>query len=324
MPESRARVTALLTTYRPRFDYLEAALRSALAQEEVAVEVLVSDSGSDDAVREFVLGFGPQVRYRSNATPQNAAGNHRLAIAEVRTPYVALLGHDDLWEPGFLAALVPPLDADPHCVLAFSDHWFIDPAGRIDHPLTERMTAHWGRAARTTGVQHDVLDLLAAQTMPLAMAAVLRTEVAQAHPIPDASGPAYDIWLAYAMAVLGRPAWYDARRLTQWRFHPAGGTSLGNPDWYAGGAFTWDAVLADERCAPIHAIARQRGATSWRSLARTLVRRGERPAEARAALTRAASLAPIPADRLLRAALALSPAATTTAVRLFDAVRRVI
>jgi glycosyltransferase involved in cell wall biosynthesis len=271
-PGSVPRVTAVVTTFRPDFNYLRQAIESALAQ-SMAVQVLVSDSGMDPAVREFVTGFGPAVRYRDNGRVVGPAENHRETIAEVRTPYFALLGHDDAWEPGFLDTLVPALDANPKCILAFSDHWFIDAAGRVDDALTDKMSRHWGRAGRPEGTVDDVLPLLIQQAVPVAMAAVIRTADAQRHPIPDLAGPAYDIWLHAALAGEGRPYWYSRRRLTRWRFHAAAGTNAGNPDWYRGAATTWDSVVSDPRFATVQSAARRRAADAWLKLAKSLARR---------------------------------------------------
>ena len=303
-------VTAVLTTYRPKYDYLALAIESALAQ-SVPVQVLVSDSGGDDAVRNFVLRYGDRVWYRRNATAVGPAENHRHAIADVRTPYLALLGHDDLWESDFLGTLVPELDAHPECILAFSDHWLVDSTGRVDHALTNRMSAHWGRTGLQEGVIRDVTALLMAQTVPVAMAALLRTTAAQRHPIPDLSGPAYDLWLHYALASEQQPYWYSPRRLTQWRFHGGAGTSEGNPDWYRGSAFTWDEVSADPLFATGHRIAHRRAAVAWLSLAKSLLRRGVPVAEVQVAAENAMARDPslqarfaLRAPRLLRWLLA--------------------
>ena len=195
-------------------------------------------------------------------------------MAEVRTPYLALLGHDDTWEPDFLSELVPALDANPDGVLAFSDHWFMDAAGDIDHAYTDRMSAHWGRSSLPEGRITDVLPLLASQAVPAAISALIRTDVAQRHPIPDACGPAYDLWLHYAMATEGRPYWYSPKRLTRWRFHATSATTAGRPDWYRGAAYTWDAVLAEPTFGAIHDAARRRSATAWLALGKSLLRSG--------------------------------------------------
>jgi glycosyltransferase involved in cell wall biosynthesis len=285
------RVTAVVTTFRPDFPYLRQALDSALAQ-SIPVQVLVSDSGMDPAVREFVSEFGTAVRYRDNGAIVGAAENHRSAIAEVRTPYLALLGHDDIWERDFLESLVTALDTNPACALAFSDHWFIDASGKVDEELTERMSRHWGRAGRPEGPVSMANELLVQQAVPIAMAAVLRTAEVQRHTIPDIAGPAYDIWLHAALAREQRPYWYSPRRLTRWRFHSAAGTNAGNPDWYRGAAFTWDGVVADERFASVRIHAHRRAAAAWLKLAKSLARRGAPLEEVRAAALRSAEHVP--------------------------------
>ncbi len=244
-----------------------------------------------------------------------AAENHRAAIAEVRTEYLALLGHDDLWEPAFLETLLPALDAHPDCALAFSDHWFIDSSGTVDMPLTDRMTSYWGRAALREGLVGEVAPLLASQTVPVAMAALLRTDVAQRHPIPDAAGPAYDLWLHYAIATERRPYWYSAKRLTRWRYHAGAATGHGNPDWYRGVAFTWDAALGDDRLADIHRPARHRAAVAWLSLAKSLARRRAPRADVAAAAARSLTHEFTLQGALLRHAPALGGALLSVADR---------
>lgn len=276
------RVTAVLTTFKPDFEYLRKAIESALAQ-TMPVQVLVSDSAGDSGVREFVKQFGATVRYRQNGRLVGPAANHREAIAEVRTPYLALLGHDDIWEPEFLETLVSALDRHPACMLGFSDHWFIDAGGRVDEDLTSKMSRHWGRAGRAEGEASDTLELLIQQAVPIAMAAVLRTADAQRFPIPDIAGPAYDLWLHAQFAGENRPYWYSPRRLTRWRYHASAGTHAGNPDWYRGAAHTWDAVVGDDRFAKVRVAAARRASDAWLKLAKALARRGAPSFEIRAA-----------------------------------------
>ena len=284
------RVTAVVSTYKPHYPYLATAIESALAQ-SVPVEVLVTDSACDNAVREFVGKYGSRVRYRTHAAPVGVAENHRTAIAEVTTPYLAILNHDDAWEPGFLETLVPPLDAHPECILAFADHWFMDSADRIDVAMSERMTTRWGRATLTEGEQSDRASLLAGGTVPVAMSTLLRTAEAQRHPIPNAAGPAYDIWLNYALATEQRPYWYSPRRLTRWRVHQSA-TSAGNPDWYRGTAYTWELVRADPHFTAIHPQASRLAARAWLTLAKSLLRRHEKPSLIREAAERSVTAQP--------------------------------
>jgi glycosyltransferase involved in cell wall biosynthesis len=77
---------------------LEAALESALAQDEVEIEVVVWDNGSTDGTGDVVRSVQDQrIRYfRSRETvPLYAARN--LAIAECTGDFVAFLDSDDWW-----------------------------------------------------------------------------------------------------------------------------------------------------------------------------------------------------------------------------------
>lgn len=311
------RITAVVTTYRPDLGFLREAIESALAQ-TIAVQIVVSDSGMDPAVRDFVAGFGKRVWYRHNGAIVGPAANHRAAIAEIRTPYLAFLGHDDRWEPNFAETLVDALDAEPRCVLAFSDHWFIDASGRVNEALTDRMSRHWGRAGRPQGLLSDVNELLVQQAVPIAMAAVLRTADVQRHPIPDLAGPAYDLWLHAALAGEKRPYWYSPQRLTRWRFHAAAGTNAGNPDWYRGAAFTWDSVAADERFASVRNEAHRRAAAAWLKLAKALARRGAPLDDIRDAALQSAAHVPGLQARLASA----NPRALSWLLTVRDAIRR--
>lgn len=264
-------VTAIVAVFREEFEYLAISIESALAQ-TFPVHVLVTDTGNSNAIREFAAKYGDRVSYCAHATPVGVAANHRGAIAGLHTPYFAILNYDDAWESTFLEALVPELEAHPECVLAFSDHSFIDTNGRLLADLTDRMTVRWGRDRLREGVQTERASLLAAGTVPLAMSTVVRTAEAQRHPIPDAAGPAYDLWLHYSLATEGRPYWYSPKRLTRYRVHENAGTAMGNPDWYRGTAFCWDTVRADSRFATIRPTANRLAARAWWSVAKALLK----------------------------------------------------
>jgi glycosyltransferase involved in cell wall biosynthesis len=90
---------------------LEVALRSALGQSEVAVEVVVSDQASSDGTREMLAHFeDPRVRVIRSEVPLRpaAARNHGLAV--VTTPWVSFLDDDDIWAVDRLRAQLDALE----------------------------------------------------------------------------------------------------------------------------------------------------------------------------------------------------------------------
>jgi glycosyltransferase involved in cell wall biosynthesis len=85
---------------RDRRDLLEQTLQSALAQEDVAFEVIVVDDGSTDATAAWLARLGDsRVRIVRRATPGGVARARNLGIDHARAPWIALLDDDDLWAP---------------------------------------------------------------------------------------------------------------------------------------------------------------------------------------------------------------------------------
>ena len=102
--------------------YLPEAISSVRCQTFSDFEIVVVDDGSTDAETANVLASinGPGVQVvRSANLGLSAARN--LGIREARGELISCLDADDLFEPGWLAAAVARLDADPG--LAFVSHW---------------------------------------------------------------------------------------------------------------------------------------------------------------------------------------------------------
>lgn len=122
------RVTVIIATFN-RARMLRCALQSALQQELTAIEVLVSGDCCTDDSEEFVARAGDaRVRWLNRSTNCGSqSGPNNDAIALARAPYVAFLGHDDLWFPWHLNALVAALDAG--CAFAHSISANLAPEG---------------------------------------------------------------------------------------------------------------------------------------------------------------------------------------------------
>ena len=134
-PASLARVAGPdVSVLVPVFDgaaYVGAALRSVLAQEGVAFEVVVCDDGSTDDSVAVVESFAdPRVVVVRQANAGIAAALN-AAAARARGRYLARLDADDLCRPGRLRAQAAVLDADAACVLVASDFEVVDAAGIV-------------------------------------------------------------------------------------------------------------------------------------------------------------------------------------------------
>ena len=275
-------VTAVIATYKAG-EYLRHAIGSALAQTYVDFEILVSDDADDPGVRRLAESFGDsRIRYRSNPGRLGPAGNHWAGILAARGRYVAILNHDDLWRPEFLATAVPVLDNTPDAVLVFCDHDVIDPAGQPLSAEADHMTAQWGRDKMTQGLYRPFSDLVARQSIPVAMGCLFRRDEIDLTALPEV-GPAYDLWLAFALCRTGLGAYYMSDRMTAWRVHPGQITATRDNAWRRGGLACWQAMAQDPIFCPVRHTVRRRLADSASALGVAQLAAGNRRAASSAA-----------------------------------------
>jgi glycosyltransferase involved in cell wall biosynthesis len=98
-------VTVVIPT-RDGWDLLPMTMTSALEQEDVALEVVVVDDGSQDGTAAGLATWpDPRLRVcRESGRGVGAARNR--GIAEARGEWIAFLDHDDLWAPRKLRAQI--------------------------------------------------------------------------------------------------------------------------------------------------------------------------------------------------------------------------
>jgi glycosyltransferase involved in cell wall biosynthesis len=120
-------VSVVIPTFN-RAQQLALAIRSALDQTDVAVEVVVADDGSTDDTAAVVAQMGGNVRrvYQRNA---GVSAARNLGLRHVRGEFVAFLDSDDRWVPWKAAAQVAVLRARPDVGMVWSDMAAIGPDG---------------------------------------------------------------------------------------------------------------------------------------------------------------------------------------------------
>jgi len=90
---------------RDRWPLLRLALRGALRQEGVNLEVVVVDDGSTDETPERLREFeDTRLRIFRNEVSRGVAASRNRGIAEARGEWVAFLDDDDVWSPRKLRA----------------------------------------------------------------------------------------------------------------------------------------------------------------------------------------------------------------------------
>jgi glycosyltransferase involved in cell wall biosynthesis len=132
-------------------DYLREAIESVLAQTLQPSEIIVVDDGSTDHTRQVCESFGETVRYIYRDNDGTAGiGARWKSIQESRGDWIALLDHDDRWQPGKLERQVHALEEFPDSGLVLTRYKTIGPEGE-DLPLPDnvpptgkviRMTSH--------------------------------------------------------------------------------------------------------------------------------------------------------------------------------------
>jgi glycosyltransferase involved in cell wall biosynthesis len=85
---------------RSRCRRLEIAVRSALAQRGVDLEVLIVDDGSTDATERMVTSISdPRIRFLKRAVSGGVSAARNVGIADAKGPWIAFLDDDDVWAP---------------------------------------------------------------------------------------------------------------------------------------------------------------------------------------------------------------------------------
>jgi glycosyltransferase involved in cell wall biosynthesis len=111
--------------------YLEEAIASVAGQTLTAWRLHLSQDGPAlSSVAELVAARGDaRISYSATERAVGAPANKNRLIDRGQAPYVALLDHDDVWEPDFLRRRVELLDAHPGCGFVCSPLMVLDAAG---------------------------------------------------------------------------------------------------------------------------------------------------------------------------------------------------
>lgn len=181
-------VSVIIPTYN-RARLLGGALDSVAAQTFADYEIIIIDDGSTDGTREYVASRPGPIRYFWQPNQGVAeARNHGLRV--IRSPLVAFLDSDDLWDPAFLAETVRLLTTHREYALVFSRFTSVDSHGQVL-------------------VNHNKLPHAGDVTAPLFASTFIHTSavVARSHAVRDAGGfdgrlthnEDYDLWLRLSL-----------------------------------------------------------------------------------------------------------------------------
>jgi glycosyltransferase involved in cell wall biosynthesis len=175
--------------------FIGSALASVFGQGlEVAVNLM--DAGSTDGTLQAVEPWRPRLARLRSAPDGGQAQAINEGLAGARSPYVAWLNADDVYQPGGLRALVAALEASPDAAFAYGDVDLID---EDDRPCGSYRVEPWSR------------DRFARRCFVAQPATLIRRAHWEAVGGLDASlhmALDYDLW--WRLSALGAPVYVDA------------------------------------------------------------------------------------------------------------------
>lgn len=134
-------VSICIPAYNER--YFGEAFGSALAQQGVEIEILVSDDSPGEAIGKAVAAANdPRVRYVRNRERLGFGPNFTQCFTLARGEMIKFLNDDDRLRPGCVAAMAAVLVANPGVMLVTSRRQPIDASGArlADPPSTRPIT----------------------------------------------------------------------------------------------------------------------------------------------------------------------------------------
>jgi glycosyltransferase involved in cell wall biosynthesis len=217
----------LLTVAIPtlnRLGFLREAVESALAQDHPTFEVLVSNDGNDDAIRQYMRGVvekSDRVRYLETPRRLGLSGNWNWCAEHASGTHLVIIGDDDRLLPSFLSTLAP-YTADTDVV--FCNHFLIDETGHRQAD-SEQQLAVYGRGQLTTGPVQEP-ERIAWMNGIAPSATLVRTTLVRTLTFnPDLNTPELEFYVRAAYN--GASFFFDSRSLAEYRSHPGTETARG-------------------------------------------------------------------------------------------------
>ncbi len=125
-------VSVIMPAYNAE-KYVEASIRSVLAQTCSDFELLVVDDCSKDGTAKIIESLAAEdsrIVFLRNPRNSGVAATRNYAVSQAKGAWVAFLDSDDLWREDKLAKQLALLSAHPDCVLSYTASSFIDQDGK--------------------------------------------------------------------------------------------------------------------------------------------------------------------------------------------------
>jgi glycosyltransferase involved in cell wall biosynthesis len=227
LENSQPLVSVIIPTYN-RLQYLKEAINSAIKQTYQNIEIIVCDNCSSQNPQFLVESFNDsRIKFCRHSENIGMLANQMYGFKIAQGKYVASLHDDDMWNPDFLAKLIPHLEANSDLILAFCDQYIIDAQGKIDLIGTQENSRAYKRDKITSGKHKNFYQIgLIDKSIPTAAAAVIRNGLINWESIPAEIAGMWDLYLAYLCCISGYSIYYCSEKLTRYRAHEQTDTNL--------------------------------------------------------------------------------------------------
>jgi glycosyltransferase involved in cell wall biosynthesis len=208
--------------------YIRQRIESVLVQTYQDFELIILDDASTDNSRDIVAPFAADSRIRVEFNPINSGSpfiqwNRGVALAT--GTYVWIAESDDFAASNFLATLVPMLERDPACVIAYCQSWRVDEQDTVLGTLADEWDpqlepARWEKPFVADGIAECARYLIWKNTIPNASAAVFRRQhYLDCGGAPESMRLCGD-WMLWAHLLLRGGIAFTPERLNYFRHHP--------------------------------------------------------------------------------------------------------
>ena len=146
--------TPLVSIVTPSYGqarYLEATIKSVLAQDHPSIEYMIVDGGSADGTVELIKKYEDKLAWWVSEKDKGQTDAINKGFARAKGEILAWINSDDTYNPGAVTAAVKYLMEHPEVALVYSDCNYIDEEGRVigsfpaaqtDYPRLRRGYAH--------------------------------------------------------------------------------------------------------------------------------------------------------------------------------------
>ncbi|MDR0734116.1 MAG: glycosyltransferase [Elusimicrobiota bacterium] len=205
--------------------YLAETLNSLLAQTNEKWRALVFDDGSADGSLAIAQSFADndariKILRHAGGVNKGLAQTIKAAFAHVKTPYVAFLECDDIWQPDYLAAKTAALRANADAKIIFNDvELFGTPARARKLNIYYKAVKLYLQLLNPFKQNYNlVFPLFLFNPIPTFSCVLARAELLKKLNFNPPFAPWLDRWLWLQLCFKNRFYFVD-KKLTRWRLH---------------------------------------------------------------------------------------------------------